>query len=99
MERSIFTSQEIKTKPASHRRTIYQASLEAYINELHEKLYAKGCYPIPLENLVPWEGLSNKTAKGLLAGLQHDSTQKKQKLAEIERANLALRDVLKGPVD
>ncbi|VDB99694.1 unnamed protein product [Peniophora sp. CBMAI 1063] len=99
MEKSIFTPQEIATMSAPNRRTIYQASLEAYIDELHEKLHAKECYPVPADDLKPWKGLNDKTARSLVAGLQHDSTLQKQKLRELERANLALRNVLKGPVD
>ena len=48
---------------APNRRTIYQASLEAYVDRLHEKLLAKKLFPVPLDELKPWEGLNNKTAR------------------------------------
>ena len=51
------------TMVAPNRRTIYQASLESYIDELHNKLLAKKLFPVPLEDLKPWEGLNNKTAR------------------------------------
>ncbi|KZV71298.1 hypothetical protein PENSPDRAFT_578057 [Peniophora sp. CONT] len=85
LEKSIFTPHEIATMGAPNRRTIYQASLEAYVDQLHEKLLANKLFPVPLDDLKPWEGLNNKTARSMVAGLQHDSTLMKQKLKELER--------------
>jgi len=80
---------------APHRRTIYIATLEAHIDCLHAQLLAIGLYPVPFERLEPFKGLNCKTAKSMVAGLQHDASHVKMKLLELERANHGLRNILK----
>ncbi|KAG1743506.1 hypothetical protein EDB19DRAFT_1964547 [Suillus lakei] len=41
-------------------------------------------YPIPFKRLEPYHSLNSKTAKSMVAGLQHDATQTKLKLLELE---------------
>ncbi|KAA1468228.1 hypothetical protein DENSPDRAFT_383194 [Dentipellis sp. KUC8613] len=94
LEKSIFTSQELSTMGAPSRRTIYIATLEAHIDQLHAQLYDMNFYPVPLKKLEPFTGLNCKTAKSMVAGLHHDASQIKMKLLEIERANTSLEDLL-----
>lgn len=82
---------------APHRRTIYIASLEAHIDRLHNQLLSMQLYPIPFDRLEPYRGLNSKTAKSMVAGLQHDATQSKLKLLELERSNTNLRKLLGRP--
>ncbi|KAI9460872.1 hypothetical protein BJY52DRAFT_1211237 [Lactarius psammicola] len=96
LEKSVFTAHEIATMGAPHRRTIYIATLEAHIDRLHQQLLAIGLYPVPFERLEPFKGLNCKTAKSMVAGLQHDSSHIKMKLLELERANHGLRNTLKN---
>lgn len=60
------------TMGAPHRRTIYQASLEAHIDQLHNQLLSFELYPVPFEKLTKFSGLNVKTAKVKLSrhGLQ-----------------------------
>lgn len=48
---------------APRRRTIYTASLEAHVDQLHAQLLEHGLYPLPFEKLEPFHGLNSKTAK------------------------------------
>ncbi|KIJ68375.1 hypothetical protein HYDPIDRAFT_56443, partial [Hydnomerulius pinastri MD-312] len=86
LEKQLFSPQELLTMGAPHRRTIYIASLEAHIDRLHNQLLGIGLYPIPFERLEPYRGLNSKTAKSMVAGLQHDATHTKLKLLELERS-------------
>ncbi|KAH9982476.1 hypothetical protein BGW80DRAFT_1263483 [Lactifluus volemus] len=95
LEKSVFNAHEIATMGAPHRRTIYIATLEAHIDRLHSQLLAIGLYPVPFERLEPFKGLNCKTAKSMVAGLQHDASHIKMKLLELERANHGLRNILK----
>jgi len=95
LEKSVFNAHEIATMGAPHRRTIYIATLEAHIDCLHAQLLAIGLYPVPFERLEPFKGLNCKTAKSMVAGLQHDASHVKMKLLELERANHGLRNILK----
>jgi len=95
LEKSVFNAHEIATMGAPHRRTIYIATLEAHIDCLHAQLLAIGLYPVPFERLEPFKGLNCKTAKSMVAGLQHDASHVKMKLLELERANHGLRNTLK----
>ncbi|KAG1755214.1 uncharacterized protein EDB91DRAFT_1043069 [Suillus paluster] len=90
LEKQLFSPQELSTMGAPHRRTIYIASLEAHIDRLHNQLLGIGLYPIPFERLEPYRGLNSKTAKSMVAGLQHDATHTKLKLLELERSVLSL---------
>lgn len=94
LEKQLFSPQELSTMGAPHRRTIYIASLEAHIDRLHSQLLSIGLYPIPFNRLEPYRGLNSKTAKSMVAGLQHDATQSKLKLLELERSNTNLRKFL-----
>ncbi|KAI0051786.1 hypothetical protein FA95DRAFT_1554320 [Auriscalpium vulgare] len=94
LEKSVFTAHEIATMGAPHRRTIYMASLEAHVDRLHAQLLDIGLYPVPFEKLEPFKGLNSKTAKSMVAGLQHDASHIKMKLLELERANHNLRGAL-----
>ncbi|KAG1881728.1 hypothetical protein C8R48DRAFT_586424 [Suillus tomentosus] len=86
LEKQLFSPQELSTMGAPHRRTIYIASLEAHIDRLHNQLLGIGLYPIPFQRLEPYRGLNSKTAKSMVAGLQHDATHTKLKLLELERS-------------
>ncbi|KDQ63680.1 hypothetical protein JAAARDRAFT_105123, partial [Jaapia argillacea MUCL 33604] len=86
LEKTLFSAHELSTMGAPHRRTIYIASLEAHVDRLHSQLISLGFYPVPFEKLEPFRGLNSKTAKSIVAGLQHDFSQLKLKLLEIERA-------------
>ncbi|EPQ60757.1 hypothetical protein GLOTRDRAFT_68671 [Gloeophyllum trabeum ATCC 11539] len=86
LEKSLFSAHELSTMGAPHRRTIYTASLEAHVDRLHAQLISVGFYPVPFEKLDPFKGLNSKTAKSMVAGLQHDDSHMKLKLLEIERA-------------
>ncbi|KAH7915825.1 hypothetical protein BJ138DRAFT_997141 [Hygrophoropsis aurantiaca] len=86
LEKQLFNSQELSTMGAPHRRTIYIASLEAHIDRLHNQLLSMGLYPIPFDKLEPYRGLNSKTAKSMVAGLQHDATHTKLKILELERS-------------
>ncbi|KAI0675630.1 hypothetical protein C8Q78DRAFT_964209 [Trametes maxima] len=86
LEKMLFTSHEISTMGAPHRRTIYTASLEAHIDLLHEQLLNLSLFPVAFEKLDPYRGLNSKTAKSMLSGLQHDSTELKMKILELERS-------------
>ncbi len=46
-----------------HRRTIYHASLEAHIDQLHEQLFSYSLEPVPLEDLSQYRGLNNQIAR------------------------------------
>ncbi|KAG2366598.1 hypothetical protein BDR07DRAFT_463491 [Suillus spraguei] len=85
LEKQLFSPQELSTMGAPHRRTIYIASLEAHIDRLHNQLLGIGLYPIPFQRLEPYRGLNSKTAKSMVAGLQHDATHTKLKLLELEQ--------------
>ncbi|KIJ21688.1 hypothetical protein PAXINDRAFT_95211 [Paxillus involutus ATCC 200175] len=94
LEKQLFSPQELSTMGAPHRRTIYIASLEAHIDRLHNQLLGIGLYPIPFDRLEPYRGLNSKTAKSMVAGLQHDATHIKLKLLELERSSTNLRKLL-----
>ncbi|KAG2120979.1 uncharacterized protein F5147DRAFT_663888 [Suillus discolor] len=94
LEKQLFSPQELSTMGAPHRRTIYIASLEAHIDRLHNQLLGIGLYPIPFQRLEPYRGLNSKTAKSMVAGLQHDATHTKLKLLELERSNNNLHKLL-----
>ncbi|TFK77038.1 hypothetical protein BDN72DRAFT_830206 [Pluteus cervinus] len=94
LEKSIFTPYELSTVGAPHRRTIYMASLEAYVDILHEQLLSLGFWPVAWDELDPFRGLNSKTAKSMVAGLQHDASLARLKLLELERANENLQNLL-----
>ncbi|KAJ8596942.1 hypothetical protein M405DRAFT_804537 [Rhizopogon salebrosus TDB-379] len=94
LEKQLFSPQELSTMGAPHRRTIYISSLEAHIDRLHNQLLGIGLYPIPFERLEPYRGLNSKTAKSMVAGLEHDAAHTKLKLLELERSNNNLRKLL-----
>lgn len=94
LEKQLFSPQELSTMGAPHRRTIYMASLEAHIDRLHNHLLSFGLYPVPFSRLEPYRGLNSKTAKSMVSGLQHDATQSKLKLLELDRSNSDLRKLL-----
>ncbi|KAL0951100.1 hypothetical protein HGRIS_007837 [Hohenbuehelia grisea] len=86
LEKSIFTPYELSTLGAPQRRTIYIASLEAHIDQLHNQLLQLGFWPVAFHELDPYKGLNSKTAKSMVAGLQHDTAQTKLKILELERS-------------
>ncbi|KAF8973992.1 hypothetical protein BDZ97DRAFT_1912435 [Flammula alnicola] len=94
LEKSIFDPKELSTIGAPQRRTIYIASLEAHIDQLHAQLLELGFWPVAFEELEPFKGLNSKTAKSMVAGLQHDASVSKLKLLELERANGDLQKIL-----
>ncbi|KAJ3524135.1 hypothetical protein NMY22_g11138 [Coprinellus aureogranulatus] len=94
LEKHIFSPFEISTIGAPIRRTIYTASLEAHIDDLHAQLLELGFYPIPFHELEPYKGLNSKTAKSMVASLQHDASVLNLKLLELNRANKELQDIL-----
>ena len=63
LEKSLFTPDEIATLGAQNRRTIYTASLENHIDELHAQCLELGLYPVPFDALAFYKGLNSKTAK------------------------------------
>ncbi|KAI5124596.1 hypothetical protein M0805_004208 [Coniferiporia weirii] len=93
LEKYLFTPHEIATLGTPHRRTIYLASLEAHIDRLHSQLLGLGLYPIPVDELQPYKGLNCKTAKGMVAGLQHDYAEVRMQMLEIERATENVRAI------
>ncbi|OAX42388.1 hypothetical protein K503DRAFT_683436 [Rhizopogon vinicolor AM-OR11-026] len=97
LEKQLFSPQELSTMGAPHRRTIYIASLEAHIDRLHNQLLGIGLYPIPFERLEPYRGLNSKTAKSMVAGMQHDATHTKLKLLELERSVFLVHSHLMKP--
>ena len=76
---------------APHRRTIYLASIEAHIDSLHSHLLERGFYPVKLDALQPYKGLNCKTAKGMVAGLQHDIVCARKYLQDTHKAVRLLR--------
>ncbi|EIN13688.1 hypothetical protein PUNSTDRAFT_79424 [Punctularia strigosozonata HHB-11173 SS5] len=96
LEKHIFTPQEVSGTSAPKRRATYVASLEAHIDKVHNELIRMGLYPVPYNKLVPLKGLNSKTAKGMIAGLNADAQQAELKLLELNRANIAIGDALRG---
>ncbi|GBE89225.1 hypothetical protein SCP_1502330 [Sparassis crispa] len=96
LEKALFTPEEICTMGAPHRRTIYTASLEAHIDRLHHQLLDYSLFPIPFEKLESFRGLDSRTAKSMIAGLQHDASELWLKHLELQCTNEALRDVLRA---
>ncbi|CAL1695394.1 unnamed protein product [Somion occarium] len=94
LEKSIFTPQELSNMSAPNRRTIYTATLENHVEQLHQQLLDAQLYPIPIEELEQYRGLNSKTAKSMVAGLQKDYSDLQLKKLELERANNALRTCL-----
>lgn len=70
------------------------SSLEAHIDRLHTQLLTIGFWPVAFEELEPFRGLNSKTAKSMVAGLQHDASIAKLKLLELERANEGLQNAV-----
>ncbi|KAF9481361.1 hypothetical protein BDN70DRAFT_930869 [Pholiota conissans] len=93
LEKSIFDPHELSSMGAPQRRTIYISSLEAHIDRLHAQLLEVGFWPVAFETLAPFKGLNSKTAKSMVAGLQHDASVSKLKLLELERANNDLEKI------
>lgn len=94
LEKSIFSPYELSTLGAPYRRTIYISSLEAHIDRLHQQLRDLGFWPVLQSELDPFRGLNSKTAKSMVAGLQHDTSLAKLKLLELERSNERLQAML-----
>lgn len=94
LEKFIFNAYELSALGAPQRRTIYMASLEAHIDRLHTQLQNLGFTPVLDSELEPFKGLNSKTAKSMVAGLQHDASASKLKLLELQRANADLQKVL-----
>ncbi|KAF9014421.1 hypothetical protein BDZ89DRAFT_962857, partial [Hymenopellis radicata] len=86
LEKSVFNALELSTLGAPQRRTIYIASLEAHIEQLHTQLLSLGYWPVAFEDLDPFKGLNSKTAKSMVSGLQYDTSQINLKLLEMESA-------------
>ncbi|KAL1739869.1 hypothetical protein HDZ31DRAFT_48624 [Schizophyllum fasciatum] len=82
LEKHLFSTYELGTLGAPHRRTIYIASLEAHVERLHAQLLRRAT---PSE-LDVFRGLNGKVAKSMIAGLQHDAVMEKMKVMELERA-------------
>ncbi|TFK30510.1 hypothetical protein FA15DRAFT_712532 [Coprinopsis marcescibilis] len=95
LEKYIFSPYEISTIGAPQRRVVYIASLENHIDELHTCMLLGNKWPVPYGELDAYKGLNSKTAKSMVAGLQHDSSQYKLKLLELERANTDLEKRLR----
>ncbi|KAJ7169949.1 hypothetical protein C8R46DRAFT_1217569 [Mycena filopes] len=74
--------------PRAQRRPIYISSLEAHIDRLHNQLLGLGLqyYPVPLLELDTFIGLNAKTAKGMIAGLEHDLSRARERLLELQVA-------------
>ena len=51
---------------APTRRTIYIATMEHHIEQLHEQLLALNLYPVPTSDLDQYRGLNCKTAKVII---------------------------------
>ncbi|KAJ3500710.1 hypothetical protein NLJ89_g9674 [Agrocybe chaxingu] len=96
LEKSIFTPYELSTIGAPQRRTLYIPSLEAHIDRLHTQLLQLDFWPVDFAELEPFKGLNSKTAKSMVAGLQHDASVSKLKLLELERANGDLKRALEN---
>ncbi|KDR85065.1 hypothetical protein GALMADRAFT_24833, partial [Galerina marginata CBS 339.88] len=94
LEKFIFSPYELSTVGAPQRRAVYITSLEAYIDRLHAQLFDLGFWPVDLADLEPFMGLNSKTAKSMVAGLQHDASISRLKLLELERANEDLQKIL-----
>jgi len=94
LEKSLFSPFELSTLGAPNRRTIYIASLEAHVDRLHSQLLDLGFWPVAFSELDPFKGLNSKTAKSMVAGLQHDASLSKLKLLELERATTDLTKFL-----
>ncbi|THV04880.1 hypothetical protein K435DRAFT_850425 [Dendrothele bispora CBS 962.96] len=90
LEKSIFTTLELSTVGAPQRRTIYIASLENHVDQLHSQLLNLGFWPVSFDRLEPFKGLNSRTAKSMVATLQHEVSQTKLKLLELQRANDSL---------
>ncbi|KAI5898098.1 uncharacterized protein SCHCODRAFT_01082776 [Schizophyllum commune H4-8] len=86
LEKHLFSTYELGTLGAPHRRTIYIASLEAHVERLHAQLLSIGFWPVAFEELDVFRGLNGKVAKSMIAGLQHDAVMEKMKVMELERA-------------
>ncbi|KAF8626544.1 hypothetical protein AX15_004846 [Amanita polypyramis BW_CC] len=97
LEKSLFTPYELSTLGAPRRRAVYISSLEAHIDRLHAQLLEIGFWPVAFSELEPYKGLNTKTAKSMVANLQHDASVAKLKLLELERANEELTNILRGP--
>ncbi|KAF8640923.1 hypothetical protein AX17_000571 [Amanita inopinata Kibby_2008] len=95
LEKSLFTPYQLSTLGAPQRRTIYMSSLEAHIDRLHAQLLEIGFWPVAFNELEPYKGLNAKTAKSMVANLQHDASVAKLKLLELERANEELVNTLR----
>lgn len=50
---------------APNRRTIYTATLEHHIEQLHDQLLKLELFPVPMDDLEQYRGLNSKTAKVL----------------------------------
>ncbi|ESK87883.1 hypothetical protein Moror_15250 [Moniliophthora roreri MCA 2997] len=87
LEKYLFTPYELSTLGAPHRRTIYMASLEAHIDNLHAQLLSLGFWPVAFDDLEALKGLNTRTAKSVVAGLQYDATLARLKILELERVN------------
>ncbi|KAK7463647.1 hypothetical protein VKT23_005588 [Stygiomarasmius scandens] len=87
LEKSIFSTLELSTMGAPQRRTIYIASLENHVDKLHSQLLNLGFWPVSFDQLEPFKGLNSRTAKSMVATLQHEASQTKLKLLELQRAN------------
>ncbi|KAF5390281.1 hypothetical protein D9757_002870 [Collybiopsis confluens] len=90
LEKDIFHPYEIAALGAPHRRTIYLASLEAHIDRLHVELLRLGFWPVSFDQVDAFKGLNSKTAKSMIAGLQHEASNLNMKLLELKRANEGL---------
>ncbi|KAI0713810.1 hypothetical protein C8Q76DRAFT_590384, partial [Earliella scabrosa] len=85
LEKRIFTSDELLNMTAPARRTIYKASVEAHIDQLHEQLQQSGISPVCLNTLEAYQGLNSKLARSMIAGLQHDIANVRFEILQLDQ--------------
>ncbi|KAF9020478.1 hypothetical protein BDZ89DRAFT_958300 [Hymenopellis radicata] len=83
-EEAIFMPEEIAQQTAPQRRKVYLSSLEAHIDALHVQLLSLGFYPIVYADLERYKELNLKTAKSMIATLDHRAISMKRKIEHFE---------------
>ncbi|KAI0723572.1 hypothetical protein C8Q76DRAFT_855800 [Earliella scabrosa] len=86
LEKLIFAPDELLDMRTPYRRTIYTATLEAHIDELHDQLLRRELFPVTAEQLHAYSGLNSTTTKTMLSGLQYDAVQLRVEIIELQRA-------------
>ncbi|KDR73786.1 hypothetical protein GALMADRAFT_142224 [Galerina marginata CBS 339.88] len=79
-ENVIFSQREVSTLPPKHRRAAYVASLEAQIERLHGQFSDLGLWPVPVEKLKLYDGVSSAQLKSMIACMFHDMSSLEEKV-------------------